>query len=310
MRFLGAERATLRARALIEQGESKRAHELFFTALVGEVEVPELGLTGRSFKRTLRQWRLKSAQAKELLRCVIPRMGLDERQIGRVVEEDANERLAHGVGEAQSLVENPYCLCESYVGDDPDDIIPWATVDRAVLPSPELGGEPLAEMEQDDPRRFRALCVEQLRRERNQTFRGATEVLEEVNERLAKLPAWKTARLTLGHLEVDREELSEALVLWPDQDRLWLYLKDVYEDERAVEEALTRLARRSAIALKRPFADSDWRDEIRNPRSPLLEMAREEYEAAVASQAKACAAIYRRPLAVVTGPAGTGERQP
>ena len=307
MRLLGADRATSQARKLIERGESKRAHELFFAALDSEVEVPELQLIGRAFKRTCRRWKLQSECARDLLRSVIPRIDLDDRQIGRVVSEGANARLAHGLGEVRALFDNPYCLCERYVGDDPDDVIPWATVDRAVLPSPELGGEPLAEVETDDPRRLRSLCVEQLRRERNQTFRVASEIVEEVNSRLAKLPSWKTAKFTLRHLEVDRDELSDALVLRQEKKRLWLYLKDVYEDERAVEDALTRMAGRPVIALNRPFSDADWRDEIRNPRSPLLEKARDEYEVAVASQARACAAVHRRPLAVVTGPAGTGK---
>ena len=307
MRYLRADRATVQARILIERGESKRAHEQFFTALDSEVEVPELGLIGRAFKRTCRQWELKSPQAKEVLRNIIPRIDLDDQQIESVVNEDANSRLAHGLGETQALLENPYCLCEWYVGDDPDDVIPWATVDRAVLPSPELGGEPLAEMDSDDPRRLRSLCVDQLRRERNQTFRAASEVLEEVNRWLTKLPTWKTAKFTLRHFEVDRDELSEALVLRQEEERLWLYLKDVYADERAVEDALTLIAGRPTIALNRPFTDDDWRREIRNPHSPLLEKAHDEYEVAVASQAEACAAILRQPLAVVTGSAGTGK---
>ena len=305
--FLGAERATLEARALIERGESKRAHELFFSAVDGEVPAPELGLVGRSLSRVRRRWQLQSAKARQLLQVVIPRIDLDKQQIARVVNGDPNDRLAHGLVDHDAIVENPYCLCESYVGDDPDDMIPWATVDRAVLPSPELSGEPLADMETDDPRRLRSLCVEQLRRERNQTFRSASEIVKEVNGRLAKLPGWKTADFTLRHFQVDREELSEALVLREEGGRLWLYLKDVYEDERTVEDSLTRVAGRPAIALDRPFTDADWRDEIRSPSSPLMQKARDAYEAAVASQATACAAIYRQPLAVVTGSAGTGK---
>ena len=180
-------------------------------------------------------------------------------------------------------------------------------VDRGVLPSPELGGHALAEMEFDDHRRLRALCVDQLRREPNQTFRAADAVLGEINARLAKLPEWKSTVFTVRYFEVDREKLEEALVLRSEADRLWLYWRPVYEDERTVEEELTRLAGRADIALTRPFTDGDWRAEIRDMKSPLLEKARENYEEAVSAQAEACAAVFRRPFSVVTGAAGTGK---
>ena len=131
-------------------------------------------------------------------------------QIERIVSEEANDRGAHGLpAEITAPLENPYLLCEGYVGDSPDDMIPWATVDRGVLPSPELGGEALAEMEFDDARRLRALCVEHLRREPNQTFRAADTVLAEVNARLAKLPDWKTVSFTARYFEVDRATFEE-----------------------------------------------------------------------------------------------------
>ena len=308
MRFLSADKATGPARALMEKGQSKEAHRLFFEAVDKGNDVPELELSGRALQRLSRQWRLKPESAQSLLSDVLPRLDLAVEQIENIVNEEANDRSAHGLPtDITAPLENPYLLCEGYVGDSPDDMIPWATVDRGVLPSPELGGEALAEMEFDDARRLRALCVEHLRREPNQTFRAADTVLAEVNARLAKLPDWKTASFTARYFEVDRAALEEALVLRTEGDRVWLYLKHVYEDERTVEEALTRLAGRPDINLTRPFTDDDWRSEICDTRSPLLEKAREEYERAVVAQAQACAATFRRPLAVVTGAAGTGK---
>ena len=121
-----------------------------------------------------------------------PRIDLDVNQIERIVSEDIKVRNAHGLPDLATPIENPYLLCEGYVGDSPDDTIPWSLVDRGVLPSPDVGGEYLADMELDDPRRLRALCVEQLRRESNQTFCAADSILEQVNARMAKLPEWKT----------------------------------------------------------------------------------------------------------------------
>jgi hypothetical protein len=55
----------------------------------------------------------------------------------------------------EEIAHNPYLLAEMYCGESADDRIPWSTVDRGVLPSPDLGGEPLAGMEGNDERRFR-----------------------------------------------------------------------------------------------------------------------------------------------------------
>ena len=308
MRFLSADKATGPARILMEKGLSKEAHSLFFEAVDKGDDVPDLELTGRALQRLSRQWHLKPEGARGLLRGVLPRLDLTVEQIARIVSEGGDNRDAHGLpADIAAPLENPYLLCESYVGDGRDDTIPWGTIDRGVLPSPELGGEALAEMELDDARRLRALCVEHLRREPNQSFRAADSVLAEVNVRLSRLPEWKTASFTERYFEVDRATLDEALVLRTEDNRLWLYLKEVYEDERAVEDALTRLVGRPDIDLRRPFTDDDWRVEICDTQSALLRKAREEYQRAVAAQAQACATIFRRPLAIVTGAAGTGK---
>ena len=308
MRLLGANKAIATARRLAEAGEAKEAHQRFFDAVDKNIEVPEFGLTSRELRKLARQWKLQPDTARSLLRDVLPRIDFSIDQMKRIVSEEVMLRDAHGLPSGlASPIENPYMLCEGYVGDSPDDTIPWGTVDRGVLPSPNIGGEPLAEMEFDDARRLRALCVEQLRREPNQTFRAANSVLKEVNARLAKLPEWKSASFTERYFEVDRGTLEQALVLRSEKSLLWLYLQRVYDDEREVETALTKLAGRADISLNRPFAAQDWRDEILDTESALLVKAKERYTDAVAAQSAACEAIFRKPLAVVTGGAGTGK---
>lgn len=308
MRFLGADQATDHARKLIAQGKSQDAHRLLFEAVDSGIEVAPYGLMGKPLAKLARQWLLKSDDARILLKDVLPRIDLSLDQIEKIVSDDERIRAEHGLtSDCSAVAKNPYILSERYVGDSPDDTIPWGTIDRGVLPSPELGGEPLADMEYDDARRFRALCVEQLKREPNQTFRAAGGILAEVNARLQKLPEWKTAHFTERYFEVDRLTLEEALVLRQESDRLWLYLPDVYDDERDVEDALTKISGRADIQLQRPFLESDWKEEILDKKSFLLIKAREQYTKAVSAQAEACEAIFRRPLAVVTGAAGTGK---
>jgi len=308
MRFLSADQATDYARRLMASGKSREAHSLFFEALDKGTEVAQYGLLGKPLQKLARQWKLKPDNARALLRDILPRLDLSLDQIERIVSEDERLRETHNLPEdCRAPFDNPYLLSERYVGDSPDDTIAWGTIDRGVLPSPELGGEALADMEYDDARRLRSLCIEQLKREPNQTFRAAEAILAEVNTRLQKLPEWKTAHFTVRYFEVDKDTMEEALVLRTENGRLWLYLHDVYEDEREIEDALTKLAGRADIQLQRPFSEQDWKDEIVDKKSPLLAKARDQYQDAVTAQASACASVFRKPLAVVTGAAGTGK---
>ena len=308
MRFLGADSAIAPARRLAEAGKSKEAHELFFSAVDKQIETTEFKLAGKKLKRIIRQWKLKPEPVRSLLRDILCRIDLDLIQIERIVSENTQQRETYSLpNDIAESIENPYLLCECYVGDNPDDTIPWSTVDRGVLPSPELGGEHLAEMEFDDARRLRALCVEQLKREPNQTFRAADSVLSEVNARIAKLPKRKSALFTERYFEVDKETLEQTLVFRWESDRLWLYLRRVFDDERVVEDVFAKLVSRSDLTLNRPFTDQDWRDVILDRKSNLFSKAKKPYMEIVAEQASLCEAIFRHPLAVVTGSAGTGK---
>ena len=308
MHLLGADSAILPAHKLALKGNSKKAHELFFNAVEKQIEVPELNLSGKELHRVIRQWSLKAEVVQSLLRDTLTRIDLDLIQIERILNEDIQQREAYSLpNNIAEPIENPYVLCECYVGDNPDDTIPWSTVDRGVLPSPELGGEYLAEMEIDDARRLRALCVEQLKREPNQTFRAADSVLTEVNARISKLPEWKSALFKEKYFEVDRNILEQALVLHRERDRIWLYLRRVFDDEREIEDVFTKLEKRLDLALNRPYTKQDWLDVILDKKSKLLVKAKDPYIEAVTEQASLCETIFRRPLAVVTGAAGTGK---
>ncbi|MCY4338500.1 MAG: AAA family ATPase [Gammaproteobacteria bacterium] len=308
MRLLRADRAIAPARKLAEAGKSKEAHELFFSAIDKQIETTELGLTDKELEKIIRQWKLKPEPVRALLRDILCRIDLDLVQIERIVSEDIDQRETHGLqNDVAELIENPYLLCECYVGDNPDDTIPWSTVDRGVLPSPELGGEHLAGMEFNDARRLRALCVEQLKCEPNQTFRAADSVLSEVNARIAKLPDWKSKPFTERYFEVDRDTLEQTLMLRLEDNRLWLYLRRVFNDERDIEDELAKLASRPELALNRPFTKQDWCDVILERKSNLFFKAKETYMEIVAEQASLCETIFKRPLAVITGAAGTGK---
>lgn len=316
LRLLGATDAVKPVIESINAGNAQNAHTEVFAALDQGREAPEIGLAARTLERASRQWNLRTGAERALIASLLPRLDLDLDQMSRIASTDDRLREKHGLTFAvDAPLRNPYLICECYRGDNPDDRISWPTVDRGVLPSPELGGPAYSDMEFDDARRLRALCVDEIGREPNHTFQASNNVLERVNQRLKTLPEWKVATFTERYFDVDRKTLDEALVFRShiegegveDDDHRWLYLRSVHEDEREVEAALMKLATRPDICLVRPFSKEQWTDNILEPKSKLLADARERYTEAVKEQADVCYSIFRRPLAVVTGAAGTGK---
>jgi exodeoxyribonuclease V alpha subunit len=200
------------------------------------------GLNPVDRRRISRSWKLLDDGARLLLRDVLPRFDLSPETMNAIASDQRSE-CALTVS-AEEIVTNPYLISEMYCGEDPTDRIAWSTIDRGVLPSPEVGGTPLADVDFNDERRFRALCVEHLRREPNHTFRFARELIAEIAERMDRLPAWKQAQFTERYFTVDADFLSGALTLKPVEPGLAVYLKYVFDDERIVEATLRDLASR------------------------------------------------------------------
>lgn len=133
------------------------------------------------------------------------------------------------------------------------------------------------------------------------------QMLQDVNRRLSYLPEWKRVEFTARYLEVDRQNLEEAMVFRREAERDYAYLRYVYEDERSIESRVRNLASLPDIQFKSPVTENYWRDLLRDPQSPLSEKNAGEYNAAIQQQAQVCAKIFNRPISVICGAAGTGK---
>lgn len=100
----------------------------------------------------------------------------------------------------------------------------------------------------DSPERFRALCADALHWDNTHSFTPSERVLDLVNHRVSKMRDWRH-NLSDIYFEVDRETMSKAITFRTDEKsgKLYLYLNEVYEDERLVERTLKNLAARSDI---------------------------------------------------------------
>jgi exodeoxyribonuclease V alpha subunit len=301
--YLGFSEAIPYAIEQIPVRGDRNVQDEIFALLHGDVDdVSGLPLDSKRLKKLRKKWRHLEPDQQVLLRDVLPCFDLQAGQIRRIVEKPESASLYASPGE---IAENPYILCEQYVGADPDDQVTFSQIDHGVFPSPDLGAE--LELDPDDWERLRALCVEQLQRASQHTFLPADQVLHGLNHKLSFLPEWKRAHFTPRYLEVEEEDLSAALTYRRASDQLYLYRKSVFEDERTVERVLRDLAARPDIQLRFPVTENHWRTYLYKSDSDLAKSHPGEYERAIADQVAVCQQIFRRSLSVVCGTAGTGK---
>lgn len=277
--------------------------ETLFGFLKGNVDdIPDLKLSRKQVKSLRRTWKLLEPDQQQLLENTLPQFDLHTQQISHILDKPNTVSL---FATPTEIVENPYLLCEQYISVDPDDQITFRQIDNGVFPSPDLGSE--HEFLNDDWVRLRALCVEHLQHLNQHTFLEADQILEAINHKISFMPEWKQAHFTTRYLEVDKDELQGALTYQQMEDNLYLYLKTIYEDERMVEQNLRQLAQRPDINLSSPVTEKHWYNYLFDNNSPLAQVDSAKYKEAINSQIAVCQSIFRRPLSVLCGSAGTGK---
>src|SRR3546814_4397582 len=117
MDLLEAESSIKNAKWYCDRREEKKAYELFFDALDGGKDCPELELTGLVAKRVSRSWQLLEDDVRAFLKAIAVRVDLYLDQLESIVSQ---KRTAHGLPEElKEIVEDPYLLSELFVGDAP-----------------------------------------------------------------------------------------------------------------------------------------------------------------------------------------------
>jgi exodeoxyribonuclease V alpha subunit len=285
-------------------GREQQAYTAIFSVLEGATKaLTDVKISDEALRRLSRAWKLRTREEQSLLKNSLTRFHLRPEQIERILSPNRTDNSITAT--LEEISENPYLLAEQYIGTDSDDVVPWGLVDRGALPSPQLGGENLVDL--DDPKRMRALAVQCLRRDGKHTFLPAAYVTQQINQRLSVLPDYKRHTFTDRYWEVDHEFLSRALQLRSEKDQLYVYLLSNHEDERLIENNLNFLIGGPDIKLTRPVTETTWTGYLFDSESVLAKKAEKTYRSAIKGQVKACQRIFVRPLSVLVGAAGTGK---
>ena len=257
-----------------------------------------------SLKKIRRDYQLLDEHVADFLFDTLSRIDINADQV-RYIMDETREKVSI-TASIPEMIENPYIIFEQYVGFDPDDTIPFYKIDNGVISSPEYGIEDI--LDKGSTERLRAFCVDELNRIPAHSFGKAVTILQRVNARIDRLPEWKRHTYKLKNFDVEPEVLDGALERKKDdKGELYLYLKDVYDDERTIEEIFKNLADRPDITLKMAITPAKFKDSLRVKGSPLEEKAAAEYDKILDNQAQKCMQIFTKPLCVLSGAAGTGK---
>lgn len=304
MNYINFSKAIPYIKTQIAKTDIREIKETLFDMLEGKAETPaSLNIDKAELKKIQRHWKIKEDEERIMLKDVLPRFDLSKEQIERIVSENREESGIYS--SLSEIIENPYLLNEEYIGDDTDDRITFYKIDHGIFPSPDLGEESL--MDTDDPRRLKALCCEVLKQFNQHAFLDAKQILNKLNKSLSHMPEYKKDSFTMRHIEVDEDELAKSLYIRKTDQSIYLYRKHVHELERQIEKVIRTLLSRSKITLKYPVTDDDWENMLYSPDSPILEKAPDQYKSILNEQVEICRQIFRQPISIIHGEAGTGK---
>jgi ATP-dependent exoDNAse (exonuclease V) alpha subunit len=270
----------------------------------GKSRLIDCSVSDKTLETYCRNWytKLKNGDLRKLAG-LLARVAIGKKQFEHILSDS---RAENGITATVSeIVDNLYSISEQYAGDDAGDEIPLTKIDHAVLPSPNLGIDML--YRKNDWRRLRALMVNELKYETIHSFVNQNTILEKLNRKQEHYPVWKKEIFNEGYIEYDRNEIEKAITFKITEDKTYLYLNDVYNDERFIEENIKELTGRGDIKLAKPFSDKRWKNELYVTGSKLSQNAAAGYESAIKEQVKICSQIFNKTCSIVSGSAGTGK---
>ena len=290
----------------VEKNTYKSFYEDFCKFIEGDTTIINgITISPSTIMIVQRNFALRDDDEREVLTKLLPRFDLSKEQMENVLSLDRRKNNIYAT--LKEIAENPYIIYEQYIGDENDDAISIYKIDNGVLPSPNLGIEKISSV--DSPERLRAFCVSELKAIAAHSFGSAITILKNINKRLSAMQEWKSHQYVLKNftIKMDLNIYEEALYLRKKDDgELFLYLKDVYQDERIIEKTLKELAGRSNISIKVPITKEKFYEKL-NTNERLMRDAKDEYEKALDSQSEICYKLFLKPLSVISGSAGTGK---
>jgi RecD/TraA family predicted helicase len=287
--------------------EGDKAKEIIFKYLNDKklTGFADSSIMPSTIKEYQKKWHIKldNQNKRDLIEKIVSRIDLKTNQVKFILDDKREQNNIYS--SIDKILENPFVLQEEYIGNDAGDIINFEKLDHAVLPSQEINLEVL--ISKDDHRRLRALIVDYLKNIDVHCFVDQETILEKVNQKLKNYPEWKQVQFNQAYIEFEKEFFEEKLHFRVYDNVTYVYIKEIFEQEREIEKQIRNLVGRQPIDLSKPFNVAKWENEIFKSGCDLDKKAPDEYKKAVDGQVEVCQQLFRKPICVLSGAAGTGK---
>ena len=259
-------------------------------------------------------WLALSEDRRALLQ-LLSRFSLSPAQAKRWFNPQERNKVTRSVVEDRSILENPYRIVETDLGDMKEHPVSLGVIDRGLMPDSTIAvANPVpAPSHIDSPldhRRARAALVTVLRRaaENGDSLLGEEEAFVRLGELDLERPCVLTRDWLAGNAEHLTEEIEQVSVLSdPKTDKYYncLQLGELKNREGKLASILRKRANKSLSSL-----DEDWKALLT---ASILEggsdidVDNQRHKDALNEQTAALEDITTRRLSVLVGRAGTGK---
>lgn len=265
-------------------------------------------------KAVANTWGGLSDERRALLR-LLSRMSLSTAQVKRWFDPNRRKNASRLAVTDAAILSNPYRIAECDIGDDKDNAISLATVDRGVMPDGAIRAAHPVELPSrvDSPldgRRVRAGLVSVLLA----AAANGDALLSDLEALLAlgKLDLAQPCEVPLDWLNGNEELLADEvsrlrLVLNQETDEAvqCLQLRELHDRESRLGKLLS-----ARSAAKLPSTGEPWQElivEALKENGTSLNLGNPRHVSALQEQARALEQLTTSKLAVLVGRAGTGK---
>lgn len=249
-------------------------------------------LFGGDLKSASRSWIVLTDATKDLLKNHLPYYSLNSETLEEILYQIDSGKL-----EADRIFQNPYSLFEEFTPIE-DAHVSFQNIDIGEYYRLSGGFDPL------NPCRIRALIIEKLKEEESLsgscflTSESLEQYLADKNKSFSKTLRFPSLPDLESFYRSNKNVFEKKLTFKSNNDVKIYYLKEVYEDERLIEEKVSQL-----LKEKYPVFDASKYLPGNKPEG----IRQKDYDEAVKKQAEALKKLISNGFTILSGKAGTGK---
>lgn len=258
-------------------------------------------------------WAALPAERRALLH-LLSRFALSPQQAQRWFDPRLRKQATRGEVDDGAILENPYRIVETDLGDAKENPVALGMVDRGVMPDATVAAAhpvppPSTIGSLLDWRRARATLVSVLRAAADQgdSLLTEEETLESVSRLDLSHPCPVTTDWIVGNLTRINQQIARFELTRPNNDSpaRCLQLTDLLQREKRLSKLITKRAQATLDPIK-----DDWelllRDAVKE-QGIEVDFSTPRYAEALKEQSQALRQLTTRKLSVLAGGAGTGK---